>query len=78
MPESHTVPFSGASVAIVFFPITGVPIGILQSTFSRVAMDEFGLSADYNGMVMSYVGILTMVRYATKIDTNARSSCICL
>lgn len=29
--------------------------------FSRVAMEKFGLSASHNGLVMSYIGIVTMV-----------------
>jgi len=43
--------------------VTGIPIGVLQSVFSRVAMDQFELPANYNGFVMSYIGIVTMVSH---------------
>lgn len=29
--------------------------------FSRVAMDQFKVEPDWNGMIMSYIGIISMV-----------------
>ena len=42
--------------------IVGVPIGVFQSMFQVVALETFKLPADQNGLLMSYIGILTMVR----------------
>ena len=53
---------------VLFFP--GVPIGVFQSMFQVVALETFKLPADQNGLLMSYIGILTMVRQcknATKV-----------
>ncbi|XP_067951001.1 solute carrier family 22 member 18-like [Watersipora subatra] len=50
-----------AAFLLIIKTVVGIPIGILQSVFSRVAMTIFNLPADYNGMVMSYVGIVTML-----------------
>ena len=41
--------------------ISGFPIGIFQSMFSIFAMEYFHLKAKENGMVLSYVGIMSMV-----------------
>lgn len=41
--------------------LEGLPLGIFQSMFSVVAMDTFKLSPDKNGLLMSYIGILTLV-----------------
>ncbi|XP_023340071.1 solute carrier family 22 member 18 isoform X2 [Eurytemora carolleeae] len=41
--------------------ICGIPIGILQSMFAVVAMEQFGLPADQNGFLMSYIGVLTLI-----------------
>ena len=40
--------------------VCGVPIGIMQSMFSLIAMDQFQLPADQNGMLLSYIGALSM------------------
>ena len=40
----------------------GIPIGVFQSMFAIIAMDTFKLAPDENGFLMSYVGVLTMVR----------------
>ena len=29
--------------------------------FSRVAMDQFKVEPDWNGMIMSYIGVIAMV-----------------
>ena len=41
---------------------SGIPIGVFQSMFQVVALETFKLPADQNGLLMSYIGILTMVR----------------
>lgn len=41
--------------------ICGIPISILQSMFSVIAMEEFGLLPDQNGYLMSYIGVLALV-----------------
>lgn len=41
--------------------ITGLPIGIFQAMFSIFAMDYFHLEAKHNGMVLSYVGVMSMI-----------------
>ena len=45
---------------------SGIPIGVFQSMFQVVALETFKLPADQNGLLMSYIGILTMVRYHTQ------------
>ena len=41
--------------------ICGIPFGIFQSMFSIVAMEYFKLGPKENGIVLSYVGILSIV-----------------
>lgn len=41
--------------------ISAIPLGILQSMFSVVAMDYFNLQPQSNGLVLSYVGVLAML-----------------
>ena len=41
--------------------ICGVPIGVLQSMFSLIAMEQFQLPPEQNGMVLSYIGGLSML-----------------
>ena len=40
--------------------VCAIPIGIFQSMFSIIAMEQFKLGADQNGMIMSYIGALSM------------------
>merc|ERR1712123_109299 len=40
--------------------VCGIPIGIMQSMFSLIAMEQFKLPADQNGMLLSYIGGLSM------------------
>merc|ERR1712012_1129793 len=40
--------------------VCAIPIGIFQSMFSIIAMEQFQLGADQNGMIMSYIGALSM------------------
>jgi len=41
--------------------VCGLPISILQSMFSVIAMEQFGLEADQNGFLMSYIGMLSLL-----------------
>lgn len=41
--------------------ICGIPIGILQSMFAVIAMEQFGLPPDQNGYLMSYIGVLSLL-----------------
>jgi len=50
-----------AKVILLMKSICGLPIGILQSMFSVIAIEQFNLPADQNGMVLSYIGILSMI-----------------
>ena len=56
-----------------FSLFSGIPIGVFQSMFQVVALETFKLPADQNGMLMSYIGILTMVRY----EPHREKTCIC-
>lgn len=50
-----------ATSLLVIKAVCGIPIGILQSMFSVIAMEKFGLPADQNGMVLSYIGVLSLL-----------------
>merc|ERR1712025_353552 len=50
-----------AKVILLMKSICGLPIGILQSMFSVIAIEQFDFPADQNGMVLSYIGILSMI-----------------
>ena len=54
-----TIP--GVGSLILIKTVCGIPLGIFQSMFSVIAMEQFKLGADQNGMVMSYVGALSML-----------------
>ena len=41
--------------------VTGVPLGVFQSMFSRVSIDAFQVDAKDSGYVLSYVGLLSLV-----------------
>lgn len=41
--------------------ISGIPIGVLHSMFGVLALNHFNLSAESNGFVLSYVGIVSML-----------------
>ena len=45
--------------------VCGIPIGIMQSMFSLIAMEQFKLPADQNGMLLSYIGALSMFMQGT-------------
>lgn len=41
--------------------VSGLPIGVFHSMFSLIMMEHFTLSADLNGYVLSFIGVITMV-----------------
>ncbi|XP_039248180.2 solute carrier family 22 member 18-like [Styela clava] len=41
--------------------VSGIPIGVLHSMFSVLAISHFHLSAEINGYVLSYVGVVSMI-----------------
>lgn len=41
--------------------ISGIPIGVLHSMFGVLALNHFNLSAEVNGYVLSYIGIVSMI-----------------
>lgn len=41
--------------------VSGLPIGVFHSMFSLIMMEHFTLSADLNGYVLSFIGVVTMV-----------------
>merc|ERR1712106_917257 len=49
-----------AGALLLVKTVCGVPIGIMQSMFSLIAMEQFKLPADQNGMLLSYIGGLSM------------------
>jgi len=63
-----------AQVILLMKTICGVPIGILQSMFSVIAMEQFNLPADQNGMVLSYIGVLSMIMQGVGISVATKLS----
>ena len=57
------------------FVFSGIPIGVFQSMFQVVALETFKLPADQNGLLMSYIGILTMVRLIHMIPVCSGQAC---
>jgi len=51
----------GVAMLLSIKLMSGVPIGILQSMFSIIAIEQFGLAADQTGMVLSYVGVISLL-----------------
>ena len=45
--------------------VSGVPFGVFQAMFSLSSMEYFKLSAKENGMILSYVGVTTMLVQGT-------------
>ena len=41
--------------------VVGIPVGVFHSMFAMINIDKFGLTAETNGHILSYVGIITMV-----------------
>merc|ERR1711997_1271724 len=40
--------------------VCGIPIGVLQSMFSMIAIDQFGMNPEQNGMMLSYIGAISL------------------
>lgn len=51
----------GALFLLTLRIATGMPIGIFQSMFQVVALETFKLPADQNGLLMAYIGAVTMI-----------------
>ena len=65
---------------LILKTICGVPIGVLQSMFSLIAMEQFQLPPEQNGMVLSYIGGLSMLMQGVGISacTNRFSNKVLL
>ena len=50
-----------ARYLLILKTISGIPIGVLHSMFGMITMHHFKLSAEVNGYVLSYIGIVSMV-----------------
>jgi len=61
-----TVPRAGS--LLLLKTVCGIPIGILQSMFSVIAMEQFQLPADQNGLLLSYIGGLSMMMQGVGIS----------
>ena len=46
---------------IILKIVVGIPVGVFHSMFTIVNIEKFGLTAESNGHLLSYVGIITMV-----------------
>ena len=57
--------------------ICGIPFGIFQSMFSIVAMEYFKLGPKENGIVLSYVGILSIVSIYLPSMLALVPGCLC-
>lgn len=51
----------GVSRVLAIKLLCGIPLAVLQSMFSVIAMDEFGLAPEQNGYLMSYIGVLSLI-----------------
>ena len=47
---------------IILRIVVGIPTGVFHSMFTIVNMERFELTPESNGRLLSYIGILTMVR----------------
>eukprot|EP00094_Tigriopus_californicus_P004950 TCALIF_04768-PA protein Name:"Similar to Slc22a18 Solute carrier family 22 member 18 (Rattus norvegicus)" AED:0.25 eAED:0.25 QI:143/0.8/0.83/1/1/1/6/119/483 len=65
-----------ASLVLLIKLACGIPIGVLQSMFSVIAMEQFGLPAEKNGMMLSYIGVVSLfmqgigISFCTKLLTD--------
>jgi len=57
-----------AGTLLLIKTVCGIPIGIFQSMFSVIAMEQFQLPADQNGLLLSYIGALSMVMQGVGIS----------
>ncbi|XP_040568658.1 solute carrier family 22 member 18 [Lepeophtheirus salmonis] len=51
---------SKSCLLLVIKLLCGLPLGIFQSMFSMIAIDKFGLEAEKTGLLLSYVGVITL------------------
>jgi len=69
----------GAITKIIFLPnvgfllflklVCGIPIGVLQSMFSMIAIEQFGMNPEQNGMMLSYIGVISLFMQGIGIST---------
>eukprot|EP00093_Oithona_nana_P003961 03961.XXX_132492_128891_1 [CDS] Oithona nana genome sequencing. len=59
----------GVGILLVVKLVGGIPIGILQSMFSLIAIDQFGMKPEQNGMMLSYIGIISLFMQGIGIAT---------
>lgn len=57
--ELLKLPGIGFLMVIKF--VFGFPLGIFNALFSIVAIDEFGLNPEQNGLILSFTGFLSIV-----------------
>lgn len=57
----HLFFLPGVGILLMIKLICGIPIGIVQSMFSVIAMERFGLEAEQTGMMLSYIGGVSLV-----------------
>lgn len=58
----------GAGMLLVFKTVAGIPIGVLQSMFSVIAMERFNLPTEKNGLMLSYIGVISIVMQGVGIS----------
>ena len=49
---------------VVLRTFVGIPAGVFHSMFTMVNIERFELTPETNGRLLSYVGIITIVRCA--------------
>jgi len=62
----------GVGVLLLIKTVCGVPIGILQSMFSVVAIERFSMPAEQNGMMLSYIGSVSLFMQGMGIAVATR------
>lgn len=55
-----------------FQTVCGIPIGVLQSMFSVVAIERFSMPPEQNGMMLSYVGVISLFMQGAGISLTTR------
>ncbi len=46
---------------IILKLVVAIPVGVFHSMFALVNIDKFGLTAETNGYLLTYIGLLTAV-----------------
>jgi len=62
----------GVGILLLIKTVCGVPIGILQSMFSVVAIERFSMPAEQNGMMLSYIGAVSLFMQGAGIAVATR------